>query len=176
MNCSLLNHVYWKEYRYLTVYMPFLCMMMIDVVKFMTSIKLSIDGKKFYIALATPVNSTHKGQWRGALKLSLICVWTNAWVNNRDAGDLRRYRAHYDVIVMKWHFLHTMPMEDIAHQDISGWFEVCKLGCGLFATDVGTVTHIITLNSYYYDLWKWRLIQCHQFSSLFGHPNRDILS
>ena len=48
----------------------------------------------------TPVNSTHKGQWRGALILSLICVWTNAWVNNRDAGDLRRYRAHYDVMVM----------------------------------------------------------------------------
>ena len=24
----------------------------------------------------------------------------NSWVNNREAGDLRRYRAHYDVIVM----------------------------------------------------------------------------
>ena len=22
------------------------------------------------------------------------------WVNNRETGDLRRYRAHYDVIVM----------------------------------------------------------------------------
>ena len=31
---------------------------------------------------------------------SLICVWINGWVNNREAGDLRRYRAHYDVIVM----------------------------------------------------------------------------
>ena len=48
----------------------------------------------------SPVNSTHKGQWLGALMLSLICVWTNAWVNNRDAGDLRRYRLHYDVTVM----------------------------------------------------------------------------
>ena len=27
-------------------------------------------------------------------------VWINGWVNNREAGDLRRYRAHYDVIVM----------------------------------------------------------------------------
>ena len=26
--------------------------------------------------------------------------WINGWVNNRDAGDLRRHRAHYDVIVM----------------------------------------------------------------------------
>ena len=24
----------------------------------------------------------------------------DGWVNNRDAGDLRRYGAHYDVIVM----------------------------------------------------------------------------
>ena len=48
----------------------------------------------------SPVNSPHKGQWRGALMFSLICAWINRWVNNREAGDLRRYRAHYDVIVM----------------------------------------------------------------------------
>ena len=46
------------------------------------------------------MNSPHKGQWRGALMFSLFCVWINSWVNNRDAGDLRGYRAHYDVIVM----------------------------------------------------------------------------
>ena len=48
----------------------------------------------------SPVNSPHKGQWRGALMFSFICVWINGWVNNRKAGDLRRYRAHYDVTVM----------------------------------------------------------------------------
>ena len=48
----------------------------------------------------SPVNSPHKGQWRGALMLSSICAWINGWVNNRDAGDLRRHRAHYDVTVM----------------------------------------------------------------------------
>ena len=48
----------------------------------------------------SPVNSPHKGQWRGAFMFSLICVWINGWVNNREAGDLIRYRAHYDVIVM----------------------------------------------------------------------------
>ena len=47
----------------------------------------------------SPVNSPHKGQWRGALMLSLICVWINGWVNNREAGDLRPCRTHYDVIV-----------------------------------------------------------------------------
>ena len=35
----------------------------------------------------SPVNSLHKGQWRGALMFSLICVWINGWVNNRGAGD-----------------------------------------------------------------------------------------
>ena len=48
----------------------------------------------------SPVNSPHKGQWLGALTFSLICVWINGWVDNREAGDLRRYRAHYDVTVM----------------------------------------------------------------------------
>ena len=47
-----------------------------------------------------PVNSPHKGQWRGALIFSLICVRINGWVNNRGAGDLRHHRAHYDVIVI----------------------------------------------------------------------------
>ena len=31
---------------------------------------------------------------------SLSCVWINGWVNNREAGDLRRCHAHYDVIVL----------------------------------------------------------------------------
>ena len=48
----------------------------------------------------SPVNSPHKGQWRGALIFSLICAWINGWVNNREAGDLRRHRAHYDITVM----------------------------------------------------------------------------
>ena len=47
-----------------------------------------------------PVNSPHKGQWRGALMFSLICIRINGLVNNGGAGDLIRYRVHYDVIVM----------------------------------------------------------------------------
>ena len=46
------------------------------------------------------LNSTHKGQWRGALMFSIICAWTNGWVNNLEAGDSRHHRAHYDVTVM----------------------------------------------------------------------------
>ena len=49
----------------------------------------------------SPVNSPHKGQCRGALKFSLICVWMNDWVNHREADVLRRYRAHYVVTPME---------------------------------------------------------------------------
>ena len=51
----------------------------------------------------SPVNSPHKGQWRGALMFSL--AWMNDWVNNREAGALIRHLAHYDVTAMshgKW--------------------------------------------------------------------------
>ena len=48
----------------------------------------------------SPVDSPHKGQWRGVLMFSLICASTNNCANNRDAGDLRRHRTHQDVTVM----------------------------------------------------------------------------
>ena len=49
-----------------------------------------------------PVNSPHKGQWRGALLFSSISACINAWVNNREAGDLRRHGGHYDAIAMNY--------------------------------------------------------------------------
>ena len=53
----------------------------------------------------SPVNSPHKGQWRGALMFSLICARINGWVNNGEAGDLRRHTTHCDVIVIVVIFL-----------------------------------------------------------------------
>ena len=48
----------------------------------------------------SPVNSPHKGHWRGALMFSLICALkTVEWTIVR-LGDLRRHRVHYHVIVM----------------------------------------------------------------------------
>ena len=46
----------------------------------------------------SPVYSPHKGQWCGAFMFPLTCDCINSWVNNREAGDLRRYCAHYDVM------------------------------------------------------------------------------
>ena len=48
------------------------------------------------------MNSPHKDQWRGAFMFSLVFTQINDWVNNHEAGDLIRYRAYYDVIVMVW--------------------------------------------------------------------------
>ena len=66
-----------------------------------------IEWKHFFALLTlcggihwSPVNFSHKGQWRGALMFSLIFAWTNGWVNYRDVGDLRRHHANYDVTVM----------------------------------------------------------------------------
>ena len=36
--------------------------------------------------------------------LSLISARMNDWVNNGEAGDLKRHHAHYDVIVMTAEF------------------------------------------------------------------------
>ena len=54
---------------------------------------------------------------------SLICVWINGWVNNRETCDLRRYRAHYDVIVMD---PTTVPYyRDVHHfEEADCWYSV----------------------------------------------------
>ena len=46
-----------------------------------------------------------------------LCVWINGWLNNRDAGDLRRYRAHYDVTVME---------EEPRYNNIFHYKEMCN--------------------------------------------------
>ena len=55
-----------------------------------------------------PVNSPHRGQWRGALMFSLICTRIKDWVSNPEAGDLERHRGHYDVNVMNKNVLLTL--------------------------------------------------------------------
>ena len=67
----------------------------------------------------SPVNSPHKGQWRGALMFSLICARINGWVKKREAGDLRRYHAHYDVIVM--HIMVGRLCQNSTHRLLCDW-------------------------------------------------------
>ena len=62
---------------------------------------------------------------------SLICVWIKVWINNREAGDLRRHRCHYDVIVMKdcqnlmkWHAYV------LSYKFCTRWFVTLIFCCG----------------------------------------------
>ena len=85
----------------------------------------------------SPVNSPHKGQWRGALMFSLICTWINGWVNNGEAGDLRRFRVHYDVTVMIFCVTNPLCGEFTGHRCLMcTWINGCvnnreagELGC-----------------------------------------------
>ena len=55
-----------------------------------------------------------KNQWRRALMFSLICAWINDWVNNREADNLIRHGAIYDVIVrsLVWYWLKCTGHRD----------------------------------------------------------------
>ena len=61
-----------------------------------------------------PVNSPHKGQWRAGLMFLLICAWIYGCANNRESGDLRRHRVHYDVIVMLNRYSPSLATEGLS--------------------------------------------------------------
>ena len=82
------------------------------------------------------VNSPHKGQWCGALTFFFICAWIDGWVNNREAGDLRHHRAHYDVTVM------------VAYTSVQKY--------GMFKGDISGHRHIRTLMLYIKNPVQWR--------------------
>ena len=55
---------------------------------------------------------------------SMICAWINGWVNNREAGDLRRRRAHYEFIVMNFLMRHISLLMHISIYDICAKYGV----------------------------------------------------
>ena len=103
----------------------------------------------------------HKGQWRGALMFSLICAWINGWVNNGEAGNLRRHRAHYDVIVIV-RGIHQWAA-DILHWVTWSlclfWFLLLVLSTGIFSIFTWLQMHVIGLiPGKFYTEWsktKW---------------------
>ena len=86
------------------------------------------------------VNSPHKGQWQRALVLSLICAWINCWVNNLEAGDLRRHCAHYDVTVIYHAYLVFDLFGRVCEEHWGGGVTATHLGlCSLEGGDEGRV-------------------------------------
>ena len=63
----------------------------------------------------SPVNFPHKCQWRGALMFSLNYIRINSWVNNGEAGDLTRHRAHYDVTVLGCWTHYLIPTSALSY-------------------------------------------------------------
>ena len=59
----------------------------------------------------------------------------NGWVNNREAGNLRRHRGHYDVNVM-----HYELMQFICPISV-GWFHFANM---VTLKNIGNFDHCIT--------------------------------
>ena len=100
-------------------------------------------------------NSPHKGQWRRALMFSFICAWINGWVNNREAGDLRRHRAHYDVIIMLWyngHFCYVLLTSGVSGNVILMRWAFpghIQYWCGCLMTNIFYWQEMCMINSYH---------------------------
>ena len=83
--------------------------------------------------------------------VSLICAWTNGWVNNHDACDLRRHRAHYDV---------TVKFEFITCQKYDG------------TPDVNRIIHKHDFNSFY---WHWQSNKWIKYVNLIPSVSRPLI-
>ena len=88
-----------------------------------------------------PGNSLHKGQWHWALMFSLICAWINDWINNREAGDLRRHRGHYDVNVMLW----KVGIDWLQLKELSGILNIFAIFFFIHSTNcIGRLTRTLS--------------------------------
>ena len=73
----------------------------------------------------SPLNSPHKGQWRGALMFLCSAPWINGWLNNHEACDLKRHRTNYDVtVVLYWLFVEQIirfqsPMDSLRKETVT---------------------------------------------------------
>ena len=79
---------------------------------------------------------------------SFICAWINGWVNNREAGDLRRYLAHCDVIVMYCHSPLTFNSQKLV--------PFSALTAELFVVDFEDMCFI--------ENWPWCVMRCYATS------------
>ena len=68
----------------------------------MTSSKGNISALLALCAANSPITGEFLSQKPATRSFDVlfICAWINGWVNIREAGDLRRHCAHYDVTLM----------------------------------------------------------------------------
>ena len=90
-----------------------------------------------------PVNSHLNGQGRVAVMFSLTCAWINGWVNNRNKdGDLRRYRAHYEVTGMCRGAKHASNHHRNQYWSLMFYYTIGLTSTSHYLTHWGRVTHI----------------------------------
>ena len=143
-----------------------------------------------FSALPVPAISPHKGQWRVAMMFSFICARINDWVNNREAGDLRRHRGHYDVIVMEPTIVFRTLL--YAPRPLLPWSGMAHVESALNRSYAPTCVHdyvIIHGNPFRITgalwgesighrglLWKGPLMRILDFCVLFARTNSQIAS
>ena len=108
----------------------------------------------------SPVNSPHKGQWREALMFSLICAWINDGVNNREVGDFRRHRVHYDVTAMISRHLFSKELRKTPH-----WSPVNAFNIVLYSSAISLA---LCLRYHALILSTWWRHQMETFSALLA--------
>ena len=118
------------------------------------------DAELFFIVQKQHKTLIHTDTYiRGALMLTLICVWINDWVNNREAGDLRRYRTHYDVIVITWWY-YTISCRAVYESIFVGCIDCFQWNMSfvlvfclmsLFSLNFQVAMTIITVE------WRWKI-------------------
>ena len=108
-----------------------------------TSVSTSWWGEACCLFMMTSSNGNIfrvTGHLCGALTFSLICARINGWVNNREAGDLRRHPTHCDVIVMYyaslWGFAYCVALSAVLNFD-------CLGDCSPFTSDLLSPTWLI---------------------------------
>ena len=103
---------------------------------------------------------TKSWHWRRALMVSLISTRINGWVNNGEAGELRRHRAHYDVTVMS----STITVCYYLYSGLQAFLVKCKIYCSLqscFQKRHPISIYIILVcifDKMHLFLWKWETV------------------
>ena len=91
----------------------------------------------------------HKNQWHGALMFSLIRTWTNSWENNSDAGVVRRYRAHYDVIVMIYYQTYIeLSLPWTIHKTSTYFQNYCVAVSHIYSSSISSVRFTVITKSF----------------------------
>ena len=101
---------WWMNYRKLVVSLPKESFMMTSSNGHIFRITCRLWGESTGQRHWSPVDSPHKGHWRGALMVSLL----NEQLQS-DAGDLGRHRTHYYVTVEIPHSCTKPSIYDTYH-------------------------------------------------------------